>query len=110
MSKDMQKVFCITHFFNPVRYMRLLELVITSMNDRNKIEELKIFLYWCIKDSLLKKMPKQSRNFWNEFSKYLRSSRTGSMFLLGELTCFIQRSKMTLIIFSSKVVTRPKIK
>ena len=43
MSEDMQKVFCITHFFNPVRYMRLLELVITSMNDRNTIEELKIF-------------------------------------------------------------------
>ena len=43
MSEDMQKVFCITHFFNPVRYMRLLELVITSMNDRNKIEKLKIF-------------------------------------------------------------------
>ena len=43
MSEDMKKVFCITHFFNPVRYMRLLELVITSMNDRNKIEELKKF-------------------------------------------------------------------
>ena len=43
MSEAMKKVFCITHFFNPVRYMRLLELVITSMNDRNKIDELKIF-------------------------------------------------------------------
>ena len=43
MSEDMKKFFCITHFFNPVRYMRLLEIVITSMNDRNKIEELKIF-------------------------------------------------------------------
>jgi 3-hydroxyacyl-CoA dehydrogenase len=43
MSEEMKKVFCITHFFNPVRYMRLLELVITSMNDRKKIEELKIF-------------------------------------------------------------------
>ena len=43
MSKEMKKVFCITHFFNPVRYMRLLELVITNMNDKNKIDELKIF-------------------------------------------------------------------
>jgi len=43
MSDDMKKVFCITHFFNPVRYMRLLELVITPMNDREKIAELKKF-------------------------------------------------------------------
>lgn len=27
MSETFQKQFCITHFFNPVRYMRLLELV-----------------------------------------------------------------------------------
>ena len=38
MSEEMKKVFCITHFFNPVRYMRLLELVITSMKDFKKIE------------------------------------------------------------------------
>ena len=43
MSQEMKKVFCITHFFNPVRYMRLLELVITPMNDRKKINELKKF-------------------------------------------------------------------
>ncbi len=43
MSEQMKKVFCITHFFNPVRYMRLLELVITSLNDREKIDELKQF-------------------------------------------------------------------
>ena len=43
MSEEMKKIFCITHFFNPVRYMRLLELVITSINDRKKIDELKIF-------------------------------------------------------------------
>ena len=34
MSKEMKEVFCITHFFNPVRYMRLLELVIGSQNER----------------------------------------------------------------------------
>ena len=43
MSEEMKKIFCITHFFNPVRYMRLLELVITNINDKNKIDELKIF-------------------------------------------------------------------
>jgi len=43
MSDEMKKVFCITHFFNPVRYMRLLELVTMNLNDKNKIDELKIF-------------------------------------------------------------------
>ena len=43
MSEEMKKVFCITHFFNPVRYMRLLELIITPMNDRRKIDKLKLF-------------------------------------------------------------------
>ena len=43
MSEEMKKIFCITHFFNPVRYMRLLELVITPMNERKKIDELKLF-------------------------------------------------------------------
>jgi len=40
MSDEMKKVFCITHFFNPVRYMRLLELVIGPQNDQEKIKEL----------------------------------------------------------------------
>ena len=43
MSQEMKNIFCITHFFNPVRYMRLLELVITSKNDREKIDKLKTF-------------------------------------------------------------------
>ena len=43
MSEEMKKAFCITHFFNPVRYMRLLELVVTKMNDFKTIEQLKIF-------------------------------------------------------------------
>jgi len=40
MSKEMKEVFCITHFFNPVRYMRLLELVIGPQNDKEKINDL----------------------------------------------------------------------
>ncbi len=43
MSDDMKKVFCITHFFNPVRYMRLLELVIGPQNDKEKINDLAKF-------------------------------------------------------------------
>ena len=43
MSKEMKEVFCITHFFNPVRYMRLLELVIGPQNDKEKINDLVVF-------------------------------------------------------------------
>ena len=43
MSKEMKEVFCITHFFNPVRYMRLLELVIGPQNDKEKINDLVTF-------------------------------------------------------------------
>ena len=38
-----KKDFCITHFFNPVRYMGLLEIVRDKTNDQNKIESLKKF-------------------------------------------------------------------
>ena len=43
MSADDKKDFCITHFFNPVRYMGLLEIVSEEINDIKKIEFLKIF-------------------------------------------------------------------
>ncbi len=38
-----KKDFCITHFFNPVRYMGLLEIVKNENNDLDKINELKKF-------------------------------------------------------------------
>jgi len=38
-----KKDFCITHFFNPVRYMGLLEIVREQLNDNNKINLLKDF-------------------------------------------------------------------
>jgi len=42
--KDTEKKdFCITHFFNPVRYMGLLEIVKNENNDLNKINQLKEF-------------------------------------------------------------------
>ena len=38
-----KKDFCITHFFNPVRYMGLLEIVKNENNDLDKINSLKKF-------------------------------------------------------------------
>ena len=43
MSPEMKKNFCITHFFNPVRYMGLLEIVREPTNDKEKINLLKSF-------------------------------------------------------------------
>ena len=42
-TNEEKKDFCITHFFNPVRYMGLLEIVKNENNDLNKINSLKIF-------------------------------------------------------------------
>jgi len=41
MSDEDKKDFCITHFFNPVRYMGLLEIVSETINDTKKINFLK---------------------------------------------------------------------
>jgi 3-hydroxyacyl-CoA dehydrogenase len=43
MSDEDKKDFCITHFFNPVRYMGLLEIVSENINDVKKINFLKSF-------------------------------------------------------------------
>ena len=43
LNEDDKKDFCITHFFNPVRYMGLLEIVRDKLNDKDKIEILKNF-------------------------------------------------------------------
>ena len=43
MSDAMKADFCITHFFNPVRYMGLLEIVTEPINDKEKINLLKSF-------------------------------------------------------------------
>ena len=43
MSEEDKKDFCITHFFNPVRYMGLLEIVSENINDQKKINLLKNF-------------------------------------------------------------------
>ena len=43
MSDGDKRDFCITHFFNPVRYMGLLEIVSENINDSKKINLLKSF-------------------------------------------------------------------
>jgi len=43
LSEEEKKDFCITHFFNPVRYMGLLEIVKNENNDLEKIDSLKKF-------------------------------------------------------------------
>ncbi len=43
LSAEDKKDFCITHFFNPVRYMDLLEIVKSKNNDLDKINSLKKF-------------------------------------------------------------------
>ena len=43
LSIEDKKDFCITHFFNPVRYMDLLEIVKSENNDLIKINSLKKF-------------------------------------------------------------------
>ncbi|WP_435114337.1 3-hydroxyacyl-CoA dehydrogenase NAD-binding domain-containing protein [Candidatus Pelagibacter bacterium nBUS_36] len=43
LTKEEKKDFCITHFFNPVRYMGLLEIVKNENNDLDKINSLKKF-------------------------------------------------------------------
>ncbi len=43
LTEEEKKDFCITHFFNPVRYMGLLEIVKNENNDLDKINSLKKF-------------------------------------------------------------------
>jgi 3-hydroxyacyl-CoA dehydrogenase len=43
LNENDKKDFCITHFFNPVRYMALLEIVTEEINDVEKINLLKQF-------------------------------------------------------------------
>ena len=43
LSDNDKKDFCITHFFNPVRYMDLLEIVKNENSDLEKVKQLKKF-------------------------------------------------------------------
>ncbi len=43
MSDTMKADFCITHFFNPVRFMRLLEIVETPTMNKDKMSSLRNF-------------------------------------------------------------------
>ncbi|PZQ49167.1 MAG: 3-hydroxyacyl-CoA dehydrogenase [Micavibrio aeruginosavorus] len=43
LSKDVKKNFMITHFFNPPRYLRLLEIVVGKDTDPNVVKEVSEF-------------------------------------------------------------------
>jgi len=43
MDKDMAKSFMITHFFNPPRYMRLLEIIQANKTDKNSVKTISDF-------------------------------------------------------------------
>ncbi len=47
LSDEEKKNFCITHFFNPVRYMDLLEIV---KNDNNDLDQINLLKNFCEKD------------------------------------------------------------
>jgi 3-hydroxyacyl-CoA dehydrogenase len=42
-SEDFQKNFCGTHFFNPPRYLKLLEIIPTKKTDKNVVDFLMKF-------------------------------------------------------------------
>jgi len=43
MDKDMAKSFMITHFFNPPRYMRLLEIITSAQTDKKSVQTVENF-------------------------------------------------------------------
>jgi len=43
MADDLKRRFMITHFFNPPRYMRLLEIVSSSHTDPDVVERIEVF-------------------------------------------------------------------
>ena len=71
------------------------------------VEELKLFLYWSLKSHFHYDVPTQSRNFWDEFSKYLCNAATGSKFYIGDMICFLSRSNSVLLFSYSSIIERP---
>ena len=48
LTNEEKKDFCITHFFNPVRYMGLLEIVKNKNNDLDKIDSLALSVLYLL--------------------------------------------------------------
>ena len=44
LNKDQKKDFCITHFFNPPRYMKLVEFIYSNLNSKELISEMAQFM------------------------------------------------------------------
>ncbi len=62
-----------------------------------EIEKLKIFTYWFSSKYFKINIPEKSRKFWKEFSNYLQTSKTGSIYNLGPLTSILNREEILII-------------
>ena len=62
-----------------------------------KLEELKIFVYWCTKSYFQKTISQYNGGFWSEFKQFLQRSKTGSDFEIGYVTFIKNRNELILI-------------
>ena len=72
-----------------------------------RLEEIKLFLYWSIKNNFHINISTHSHQFWIQYLQYLCNSVTGAKFFIEDITCFINRSKMFLIITPIDFKKRP---
>ena len=75
-----------------------------------KLEELKIFIYWCTKSYFEKTISQYNRGFWSEFKQFLQSSKTGSEFEIGYITLIKNRDELILIQNFKRIKKKPEKK
>ena len=82
--------------------------IVTNKIKNFKIEHLKIFMYWCTSKHFKINILQQSRQFWIEFSNYLKQSRTGSKFNFGSIRTIKNRGELLLIPANSDLLAEPE--
>ena len=73
-----------------------------------KLEELKIFIYWCARSYFQKSISQYNGGFWSEFKKFLQSSKTGSDFEVGNFTFIKNRDELILISNFTNIKKEPE--
>ena len=73
-----------------------------------KLEELKIFIYWCTKSYFQKTISQYNGGFWLEFKQFLQSSKTGSEFEIGYVTFMKNRDELILIPNFTRIRKKPE--
>ena len=73
-----------------------------------KLEELKIFIYWCTKSYFQKTISQYNGGFWSEFKQFLQSSKTGSEFEIGYVTFMKNRDELILIPNFTRIRKKPE--